>query len=396
MNIDKIRNDFPILQEKVKGKPIIYMDSACVSLRPKQVIEKTNEYYAHFSGCAGRSAHQFARKTTEEVNKARETISNFIHAKKPEEIIFTRNTTEGINIISHSFGLQKGDAVLLSDKEHNSMLIPFLQLKKKGIDVQIYEFGNLDDFKKKINDKVKLVATLHTSNLDGTSQDIRSIAKIAHEHKAMVLIDGAQAAPHKEINMKDLDVDFYAFSGHKMLGPSGIGALYGKKDLLEQLEPYNLGGSTVRNSFYDHFEIDSVPMRFEAGLQDYSGIMGFSEAIKYLKNIGMDNIQKHEKELNEYLFEKIKSVPVTILGGAAEKRGGITSFTMKGLHVHDVASLLDASANIMIRSGQHCVHSWFNAHKIDGSARASLYLYNTKQEVDVFAEELAKISKMAA
>ncbi|MBR9683087.1 aminotransferase class V-fold PLP-dependent enzyme [Candidatus Woesearchaeota archaeon] len=397
MNAEKIRGDFPIFKKQIKGKPIIYMDSACVTLKPNQVIEAMNRYYKEFPACAGRSAHTFGRKVTEEVHKARVIVQKFINAKKTNEIIFTKNTTESINLIANSLDLKEGDTVLTSDKEHNSGLIPFQLLKRKSIHHKMFQFGNLEDFRDKLTNDVKLVSTVITSNLDGTSQPVEEMIKLAHQNGSLVLLDGAQAVPHREINVKKLDVDFLAFSGHKMLGPSGIGVLYGKLDLLEKLKPFVIGGDTVKNSTYDNFEIEDIPKRFEAGLQNYAGIIGLGEAVKYLTEIGLKNIAVHEQELNRYISGEFAKLGIEIIGNLdSEKRSGIISFNIKGIHHHEVAGMLNESANIMIRSGMHCVHSWFNAHNLDGSARISLYVYNTKEECEVLVNEIKKTVELVS
>lgn len=394
MNVEKLREDFPTYQSKIHNMPIIYADSACVTLKPNQVIDAMNRYYKEYPACAGRSNHSFARKVTEEVHNSRKTIQRFINAKSEKEIIFTRNTTEGMNLIANSLKLQEGDAVLTSDKEHNSGLIPFQLLKKKGIKHKSFRFGDLEDFKKKLTDDVKLVSTLVTSNLDGTSQPVEEMIKLAHRNGSLVLLDCAQAVPHKEIDVKKLDVDFLAFSGHKMLGPSGIGVLYGKFNLLEDLNQFIVGGETVKNSTIDNFEIEDIPERFEGGLQDYAGIIGLAEAVRYLQKIGMKNIEKHEQELNQYISGEFQKIGISILGDPdPRKRSGIISFNLNGIQHHEVAGILNES-NIMIRSGMHCVHSWFNAHNIDGSARVSLYFYNTREECDTIIEEIKKIKKL--
>lgn len=395
MNIEKIREDFQIYNREINGKTPIYMDSACVTLKPNQVVDAMNKYYYEFPACASRSSHFFGKEVTEKIHEARIIVQKFINARKKSEIIFTRNTTEGINLIANSIKLEKGDAILISDKEHNSCLIPFQLLKDKGIVLKIFEFGSLNDFQDKLTKDVKLVATAITSNLDGTSNPVKEIIKLSHKNKSLVLLDGAQAVPHKEINVKKLDCDFLAFSGHKMLGPSGVGVLYGKIKLLEKLNQFIVGGETVKNSTYENFEIEDIPERFEAGLQNYSGIIGLAEAIKYLQKIGIKNIQKHEQELNQYISERLIEIGIEILGGNDyKKRSGIISFNIKGIHPHEVAGILNESSNIMVRSGLHCVHSWFNANQIDGSVRISLYIYNTKEECDIFLEEITKINKL--
>ncbi|MBS1266294.1 MAG: Cysteine desulfurase [Candidatus Woesearchaeota archaeon] len=394
MNINQIKKDFPIYNQKINGMIPIYMDSACVTLKPNQVIKAINKYYKEFPACAGRSGHTYGRKVTEEINHARKIMQDFIRAKRKEEIVFTRNTTEGINLIANSLNLKSGDTVLTSDKEHNSNLIPFQLLQEKGIIHKIFNFGDIEDFKSKLTEDVKLVSTVFTSNLDGTSQPIEEMIRLAHKDKSLILVDGAQAVPHKEINVKKLDADFLVFSGHKMLGPSGTGVLYGKLHLLEELKPFLVGGDTVKNSTYTGYEPEDIPERFEAGLQNYAGIIGLAEAAEYLKKIGMKNIEKHEYKLNQYISGKLIDMGITLLGDTdPSKRGGIISFNIKGVHHHEVAGILNESSNIMIRSGMHCVHSWFNKHGLDGSARISLYLYNTKEECDILIEEIRKIKK---
>ena len=396
MNIEKIRQDFPILQ-----KNIIYFDNACMTLRPIPVINKINEYYKEYPACGGRSLHKLGKKVTEEVNKSRKTISKFFNTKE-NEIIFTKNTTESINLIANSLDLEKGDTVITTDKEHNSNLLPWQLLKeKKGIQHLIVKSNldntfSLENFEKAMNKNVKLVSMVHTSNLDGVTIPIKEIAKIAHDYDALVLVDAAQSAPHKEINVKKLDIDFLACSGHKMMGPSGIGILYGKYDLLKELNPFLVGGDTVIDSTYETHEFEKIPEKFEAGLQHYAGIIGLGEAASYLMRIGRNNIEEHEKKLNKTITENLaKYSEITIIGPQKpELRSGIFSFNIKNMDPHNIASILDASKNICIRSGMHCVHSWFNAHRLKGSARASLYAYNTEEECKVFVEEIKKIIKL--
>jgi cysteine desulfurase/selenocysteine lyase len=401
MNVEKIREDFPVLQKKINGKPIIYFDSSCVTLKPKQVVEAMNEYYEEYPGCAGRSIHKFGNRVTDKVKESREIIAKFIGAKKSEEIIFTRNTTESINLLSHSLDLKKNDVVLTTDREHNSNLIPWQMLTKTiGIKHRIVHSKkdmtfDVTEFEKMVKD-AKIVSFVHCSNLDGYTTPAEEIIKIAHDNDALVILDGAQSAPHKPVNVKKLDADFFAFSGHKMLGPSGTGALYGKQHLIEELNPFMVGGDTVQKSTYDSCIFLKPPEKFEAGLQNYAGIVGFAAAAEYLDKVGKENVQKHEIELNKLITQDIENMDGSnIIGPSSpELRGGIISFNIEGINYHDIAMMLDQRANIMIRSGQHCVHSWFNAHGIEGSARVSLYLYSTKEEAKVFIDNLKEISKL--
>jgi cysteine desulfurase/selenocysteine lyase len=390
MNVDKIRKDFAILRGK---NPPIYFDNACTTFRPDSVVEKMNEYYGQYPSCAGRSNHKLGTRVTEEVARARKVCADFFNAKRETEIIFTRNTTESINLVANSLGLKAGDKVISSDKEHNSNLLPWLIAKQRGIKYEIFRFGDLEDFKKKVKG-AKLATLVHTSNVDGTSNPIREMIKIAHDAGALVMIDAAQSAPHKEIDVKQLGVDFLACSGHKMLGPSGMGILYGKQELLEKLKQFIVGGETVTNTTYSSFSPERVPERFEGGLQNYSGIVGLGEALKYLKRIGLNEIERHEVELNKKLTEGLEGMGVKVIGPKdAKLRSGIVGFNVGKMNSHEVSLMLD-NYNIAIRSGMHCVHSWFNAQKLGGSARASLYLYNTPEEVDFMLDKMKDIVKL--
>ncbi len=395
MDLTKIRNDFPIL-----SKEGIYFDNACQSLRPQQVIDAITEYYREYPACGGRSMHHLAAKVTQKCDEARQTIANFVNAKTKEEIIFTRNTTEGINLVAHSLGFKKGDIVITTDKEHNSNLIPWQILKEKiGIKhiilpSKIDNTFDTENFKKVLNnDKVKLVSFGMTSNLDGVTIPVKEIISLAHKSSALVLLDGAQAVPHQKIDVQDIDVDFLAFSGHKMLGPSGTGVLYGKYKLLEELAPFIVGGDTVSESTYTSYKFLSPPEKFEAGLQDYAGIIGLGEAVKYINKVGYEFIQKQELLLNKYITSELQNISgLKVIGPSdSEKRGGIVSFYIPNKDHHQIAIMLDETAKIMVRSGQHCVHSWFNAKNIKGSVRASVYFYNTMEEAEIFVRELKKI-----
>lgn len=395
MKIDQLRKDFSILA----NNKWIYFDNACQSLRPQSVINAITEYYQEYPACGGRSMHSLAAKVTQKCDEARTIISRFIGAKRKKEIIFTRNTTEGINLIANSLELQRGDVVITTDKEHNSNLIPWQMLVKKiGIVHKIITSNpdntfNLKTFEKEMNKKVKLVSMGFTSNLDGVTIPAREIIQIAHRHGSLVLLDAAQTVPHQKIDVSDLDVDFLAFSGHKMLGPSGTGVLYGKYKLLEKLSPFMVGGDTVSSSTYTSHEFLPPPEKFEAGLQDYAGIIGLGEAVKYLNKIGFSEIQKQEYLLNKYITGELQKIPnIVIIGPTDPKvRGGIISFHIPGKDHHQIALMLDSSANIMVRSGQHCVHSWFTDRKIPGSVRVSVYFYNTLEEAEMFVKSLKKV-----
>ena len=402
MDIDKIRQDFPILSKKIDGKSFIYFDSACTSLKPKKVIDAILAYYTEYTGCAGRSVHKFATRTTEEFEKAREKVAKFINAKRPEEIIWTKNTTEAINLVSHSFKFNKGDKVLTTNLEHSSGLMPWQLRAEKGDIVLDFvlcdnegEF-NIEEFKRKIDKKTKLVSVIHVSNVTGTKAPLEEIIKIAHENGSLVLVDGAQSVPHYPMDVRKLDIDFLAFSGHKMCGPTGIGCLYGKYDLLKELQPFIIGGETIRDADLKYHVLEEVPQRFEGGIQHYAGAIGLGAAVDYLSSIGMKNIENYEKELTKLLIEGLLTVPKIDLLGPKDykKKGALAAFNIKGMEPHDVAIMLDEQ-NIFVRSGMHCaypIHKFLHENK--GSARASLYFYNTKEEVKIFIEKLSIIAKM--
>ncbi len=388
MNAEKTRKDFPILKD---GK-VVYFDNACMSLKPVQVVQAMERYYYEFPGCAGRSMHKIGKRTEEEYAKSREKVAKFVNAKH-NEIIFTKNTTESINLLSHSIKLGKNDVVLTTDKEHNSNLVPWQGHKHEVIKTNADGMFDMKNFENMLDKNVKLVSVVHTSNIDGVTNPVKEICSMAHDVGANVILDCAQSAPHKEIDVRKLGADFIAFSGHKMLGPS-IGVLYGRKDLLEGLPPFMTGGDTVSKTTYRTADFLKPPEKFEAGLQNYAGAIGLAAAIDYLKGAGMKNIEKHETELNNYATKLISGIDgMSILGPSADKRGGVLSFNVKDMDFHQIALMLN-EFNIMVRSGQHCVHSWFDARGIKGSVRASLYLYNTKEEVDRFGDVMKKIAKM--
>ncbi|MFZ3015933.1 MAG: cysteine desulfurase [Minisyncoccia bacterium] len=400
INIDKIRSDFKILKEQKNGS-FVYFDNACMSLKPDSVVEAMDKYYFEYPACAGRSSHKLAQKVTKKVKETRELVARFINANSENEIIFTRNTSEGINLLANSLNLQKGDVVLLTDREHNSNLIPWLVLRDKiGIVVRIVPSNedntfNLEKFSEMVKG-VKLVSFVYTSNLDGVSIPAKEIIKIAHENNALVFLDAAQSIAHQKIDVKSWDVDFLAFSGHKMLGPTGTGVFYGKYKLLENLSPFIVGGNTVEFSTYDNYKLLPAPEKFEAGLQDYAGIIGLGEAVKYLSEIDFKDIEEHELKLNSYITEELLKFPkIKIIGPKdPSKRSGIIDFYIEGMDMHQMAVMLDEMANISIRSGRHCVHSWFESKNILNSARVSLYFYNTIEEAEIFINNLTKILKI--
>lgn len=403
MDIQKIRLDFPALWKKWNGKYPVYFDNACMTLKPIQVIEAMNEYYSEYPVCGGRSIHKMAKKVDEKVTEAREKFQKFIGASCPEEIIFTRNTTEGLNLVANCLDFKKGDIVLTTDREHNSNLIPWqVQARRQGINhIVVYSNPdnsfNLEEFGEIIskNRNVRLVSMVHCSNLDGYTIPAKEIIEIAHDRGVLVMLDGAQSIPHKTLDVRALDVDFLSFSVHKMLGPSGMGVLYGKHRLLSEMAPFIVGGDTVSDTTYESSKFLPPPEKFEAGLQNYAGIIGSGAAVDYLGEAGLSNISKHEARLNKIITEGIKKLPGLKIIGPQDpgSRGGIITFTVEllaGGDAHDIALVLDETENIEVRSGAFCVHSWFNYRKCEAAVRASLYLYNTEEEAKKFIDVLGK------
>jgi cysteine desulfurase/selenocysteine lyase len=405
LDVQRLREDFQVLQKDFDGKKIVYLDSACMALKPNQVIEKMNEYYYEFPGCGDRSVHRIATRVTIAVEEARVKLQKLINAKEHSEIIFLRNATEGINLVAHSLtqGLSLGpkERVLTTDREHNSNLVPWLNMQNhNGMKTQVVHSNpdntfNIETFESMMDKTVKLVSMVHTSNLDGYTIPAKEIIEIAHDYGALVLLDGAQSAPHIPVDVQDLDVDFFVLSIHKMCGPTGMGVIYAKQSLLENLPPYIVGGSTVKSTTYTTTEFLKPPEKFEAGLQNYAGIIGAGVAADYIRNIGLEEIHQHDMKLNEIMTESLGDIEkISVIGPKDPKLRGCTfSFNITDFDCHDIAMILDEVGNIMIRSGMHCVHSWFNNNNINGSARASVYLYNTEDEIKFFCEKILEIIK---
>ncbi|MHA2377278.1 MAG: aminotransferase class V-fold PLP-dependent enzyme [Candidatus Thorarchaeota archaeon] len=402
MDVKRIRRDFPIYEREIKRKPILYMDSACMSLKPQSVIDAMLDYYQNHPACAGRSIHKLSSEVENDRMNARDVMRKFTGARKSEEIIFTRNTTESLNLVLNSFPWNPGDVVLTTDREHNSSLIPCQLLQKrfkvkhevvKSGEDQLFDFEN---FRQLLSSNVKLLSFVYTSNLDGYTLPVKEIINEAHDAGVLVLLDAAQTAPHHTFDVKKLNVDFLAFSGHKMLGPTGTGILYMNEEHHENMQPFIVGGETVAWSTCDDFEFLGVPEKFEAGLQNYAGEIGLAAAAEYLNSIGINKIEKHELELTLKLHERLLEIDgVKIIGVKNPlQRGGITSFSIEGVKYHDAAMILNRNYNIMVRSGQHCVHSWFAANDLEGSIRVSFYLYNTIDEIETLLEAISTITKL--
>ena len=394
------RNDFPTLQG---DSPPAYLDNACVTLKPQSVIDSIQRYYTETPGCGGRSVHRYGTAVSKSVVDARNKLGSFLNAATPNEIVFTRNATHSINQIAHGMKWNKGDVVLTSDREHNSNLVPWLQLEQEqGIDHRVvpslsdnaFDLEAFESACAKAGDRLKMVAMSHVGNLDGVEIPITEVTKIAHDYGALVAIDGAQSTPHMNVDVQALDIDFLSFSIHKMCGPSGMGGLWGRYELLDGLRTIQSGGQTVSSSTYTDATWAKPPARFEGGLGNFSGMMATGAAIDYLAGLDMNAVHEHEINLNRIMTDGVKDLPgLSIIGPEdPSKRGGICSILMNELPAHDVALLLDEAAGVMVRSGQHCVHSWFadRGHP-QGSLRASAYLYNNEEDVRRFVDTLTEI-----
>lgn len=400
MKLEGVRDDFPALKRKFDGKPITYFDSACQTLRPKIVIDTISRYYTEYPACAGRSLHKLATQVCLEVDAARESIAEFVNAESADQICFFRNCTEAINTVLFGIGLKRDDIVITTDREHNSVHVPLLVLRDSiGIRYEYVkshrdETFDLDKFTEMMDKKVCLVVMCHTSNINGTTIPAKEICKIAHENDCLVLLDGAQYVPYGGADVRDIDADLYAFSAHKTCGPSGLGVLYGKIETLKRIRPLTYGGHAIVQSDRDTVELSTPPEKFEAGLQNYSGIIGTGAAIGYLSKIGRDNIVSHVSKLNKLATDGLEDMDgVSIMDPRdPSKRGGILSFNIDGYSAHDVAMIADHKENIMFRSGMHCAHSWFIDRGIEGSARPSFYIYNTPEEIEVFIDLIRKIA----
>ena len=393
------REDFPTL---CGDNPPAYLDNACMTLRPKTVIEAIRSYYEETPGCGGRSVHRYATEVSRKMVNCRTKLGKMFNARETGEMIFTKNATHSLNQVAKGLSWEKGDIVLTSDREHNSNLVPWLQLEQeKGIDHRVINSMpdntfDLEAFETACADagsKLKMVSLSHVGNLDGVAIPVKEAAKIAKDHGALVCIDGAQSTPHMKVDVQDLGIDFMAFSIHKMMGPSGMGGLWGRMELLENMRSITSGGSTVDTSHYDSLTWSKPPARFEGGLGNYAGILGTNAAIDYISQIDLDAVHEHEVSLNRVMSSILKDVEGMRIIGPEDpaKRGGICSILFDTVDSHDIAILLDEAADVMVRSGMHCVHSWFNGKGLDrGSLRASAYLYNTEDEVRLFAETLVE------
>jgi len=401
-NIEEVRKDFPILETGV-----IYLDNTASSLTPEPVLQKMLEFYRQYRANVERGIHRLSQKASEEYERAHAKVADFINAKSESEIVMTRNTTEGINIVANGLNWKEGDKIVTSLIEHHSNFIVWLRVKNRyGVDLEIVEptkpieHGLLDPayFEKLIDDKTKLVAVTHASNVLGVITPVKEITEIAHEHGAYVLIDGAQSVPHMKVDVQKIGCDFLAFSGHKMCAPTGSGALYVREELTEEVEPLCIGGGAIADVGLDYYKLEKSPMKFEAGTPAIAEVIGLGAAVDYLSRIGIENVEKHEKELTKQAYEGLSGFPkVEVYGPKPEHKIGITSFNVGDLNPHDVALALDVSANIMVRSGHHCALPLTKSLiRKPGSVRASTYFYNTKEEIDKLISTVREIAETLA
>jgi len=406
LDVARIREDFPILEREVRpGVRLVYLDSTATSQKPLSVIQSMDDVYLHYNANIHRGVHTLAEESTAAYESARQRIAAFIGAAHPREVIYTRNTTESINLVAYSWGLanlKTGDVIILTEMEHHSNLVPWQIIagmtgaRLEFIPVTEDGFLDLDVYKKLLELKPKLVAFTHMSNVLGTINPAKEIVAAAHSAGALTLIDGAQSVPHFPVNVRDLNVDFLAFSAHKMVGPTGIGALYGREALLEAMPPFMGGGDMIRKVFLRSFTPNELPHKFEAGTPAVAEAVGFGAAVDYLSKIGMAPIAEHEQALAAYALEHMKDIPgIRILGPSAEYKGGVVSFALEGIHPHDIAQVLDGDG-IAVRAGHHCAMPLHERYHLPATARASFYLYTTREEIDLLVKGIGKVQKLFA
>ncbi|KPV64616.1 MAG: putative cysteine desulfurase 2 [Candidatus Bathyarchaeota archaeon BA2] len=401
LDVEKIRQDFQML-----NFGIIYLDNAATSLTPEPVIRKMLEFYHEYRANVERGVHRLSQRASEEYEEARAKVGDFINAESENEIIMTRNATEAINLVANGLGWKKGDKIVTSLIEHHSNFIVWIRLKKRyGVDVEILRpnkqgLFNINDFEKAIDDKTRLVAITHVSNVLGVITPVEKIAKIAHEHDAHLLVDGAQSVPHFKVDVRKIGCDYLAFSGHKMLGPTGVGVLYARNELLDAMEPLSIGGGTISDVGLNYYKLAEGPIKFEAGTPPIAEAIGLGAAIDYLKGVQLDNIETHERELVKKMYRGLVNVPSVKVYGPEkpEERTGIISFNVGDLNPHDVALALDVSADVMVRSGHHCCLPLMKEllKRREGTVRASLYLYNTEEEVEKLVSTVDEIARSLA
>ncbi len=402
MNIKTIKSEFPIFSNKVNGKILVYLDSSNSSQKPKSVLNSLDNFYKNEFSNIGRSIHSLAVNATNKYEETRMSIKNFINAGSKDEIVFTKNATESINLVATTFGqqnIQKGDEILITELEHHSNYVPWHYLREtRGAVIKfapIDENGDIiiDKLKELITSKTKIISVTHVSNVTGTIVPIKDIVEIAHKKNIPVLVDGCQSAPHIKINVKDLDCDFYVISCHKVYGPTGVGILYAKKKWLEKLPPYIGGGGMISEVKKDKITYAPVPEKYEAGTMPTAEVVAFNESIKFMQSIGIENIMKHEKEITDYALEKLKTINSVNIIGNPKNKAGVISFTIKGIHPHDISTIVDEEG-VAIRAGHHCCQILHEKLGLTATARASIGIYNTKEDIDILCQSIEKCRKI--
>jgi cysteine desulfurase/selenocysteine lyase len=402
LDIYAIRQQFPILTREVKGKPLIYFDNAATSQKPQAVIDALVNYYTNYNANVHRGIHTLAEEATQAMEKSRDAAKEYVHAESREEIIFTRGTTEGINLVAYTWGRQNvkaGDEIIISSLEHHSNIVPWQILcEEKGASLKVIPINSkgellIDEYKNLLGPKTKLVAVNHASNALGTINPVKEIVEAAHRVGAVVLIDGAQSAVHLDIDVLDIDCDFFVLSSHKMYGPTGVGVLYGKEKLLEAMPPFQGGGEMIKEVTFEKTTYNDLPYKYEAGTPNIADVIAFKAAVDFLNQLGKATIRKHEEELLKYATKKLKEIPGVRIIGEADEKLSVISFVVEGLHPQDIGILLD-NRGIAVRTGHHCTQPLMNCFGISGTVRASFAVYNTKEEIDELVIGLQKAIKM--
>lgn len=403
LDAQQIKKDFPVFSQKINNDNLVYLDNGATTQKPLQVINAMSDYNKLSHGNPHRGVHQLSIRATEEYDSAKEAVRRFINAESADEIIFTRNTTESINMAAYSYGkefIKENDEIVITISEHHSNMLPWQRLAREKGAVLKYIYLNddgrisTDELRSKITDKTRLVSIAHMSNVLGTVHPVKDVIKYAHTKGAVVMVDGAQSTPHMKVDVREMDADFFAFSAHKMLGPMGLGVLYGKRKLLEAMPPFLLGGDMIEYVSEQDASFAPIPFKFEAGTQNVEGAVGLRSAIEYLENIGMDNIHNYEKQLTGYAIERMLALSYIKIQGPkdSDMRGGIISFTVDDVHPHDIATILD-SYGIAVRAGHHCCQPLMSYLNVQATSRISFYLYNTTEDVDKFMEGIKNVRK---
>lgn len=402
MDITKIRADFPILSREIYGKPLVYFDNGATTQKPRCVVDAIVEEYYSVNANVHRGVHFLSQQATELHESSRETVRQFINARSTSEVIFTRGTTEAINLVAFCFGeefMSEGDEVIISTMEHHSNIVPWqLLAARKGISIKVIPMSDkgellLDEYEKLFSERTKIVSMAHISNVLGTINPVKKMIETAHTHGVPVLIDGAQSVPHMKVDVQDLDADFFAFSGHKVYGPTGVGVLYGKEEWLDKLPPYQGGGEMIQSVSFEKTTFNELPFKFEAGTPDYIGTTGLAKALDYVSAIGMDQITAHDQELTAYAMQRFKEIEGMRIFGEAEHKSSVISFLVGNIHHFDMGTLLDR-LGIAVRTGHHCAEPLMRRLGIEGTVRASLALYNTKEEIDGLIAGIERVRKM--